>query len=453
MLFATQWEPTNVPTPMVCVSNEGTPWVEGCIRQHPEILWLADEEVRKTEEGDATLEGGYSEQIFGQKYIEFDRTIMTLHCLKLILNGSDGAYETFTADQPEGIRLSRESFSALHVMGQELLTSGWGGLNEMEMAQALGAGLVLGDIGKSERARALFKPYGIGAPDHDDFHEEVMQVLTKHPEMSLSFARLPDAAQKLLTETVHLAHYGHITHLEGGAEMFTQLAECRPILQDSAMLSFDLLVHICDVAGAFGHRNNHSSLVYTEPSFQAMEAVGDSVRLLADPEKSEIDAYNHYLGVRAAWLGLNADDPYERALARIGAMLRLFTPEEGAVLKKAMVALDPDQKAHIALALDIQEKDPLHLRTPTYMPAVLINLSNNLSLGNTKEDRLFQAVKSGLPFIAKVLTQHRKLVAKGNIDPRIPLCFNGVAGAAKNAPELLQGDFSIDKEGNVMFGS
>ena len=76
-----------------------------CVRQHPEILWLADSNVRKTEEGQATLQGTYSEQLFGQKYVEFDRTIMTIHCLKLILDGSDKAYQTFTASQPKDAKL------------------------------------------------------------------------------------------------------------------------------------------------------------------------------------------------------------------------------------------------------------------------------------------------------------------------------------------------------------
>ena len=67
--------------PMVFIPIEGKLWVEECVKQYPETLWLADRDVRKTEEGDPTLENTYSEQLFGQKYIEFDRTIMGLHSL------------------------------------------------------------------------------------------------------------------------------------------------------------------------------------------------------------------------------------------------------------------------------------------------------------------------------------------------------------------------------------
>lgn len=439
------------PKPIIFSQLKGKLWVKECVKQHPEILCLADRDVRKTEEGQATLKGSYSKQLFGQKYIEFDRTIMTIYCLQLILDGSDKAYETFTEAQSASVKLSKESFNTLHLQGQSLLKSKWEGLSELQMAQAMETALVLGDIGKSEKARALFKPYKIEAPDHDDFHGEVMQVLKTHPEMCPSFARLPAAAKKLLVETANLAHYGHITHLEGGTEMFTGLKKNSRVLKDFTMLSFDLFVHTCDVAGALGHVDNQSSLVYTEPSHLAMQAMGDALKILSKPKKMEIDAYNAYLKVCASWLGLSSTDKYDRVLARIGAMLRLFTAEEGRVLKKAMLDLDSNTRDKIALALDIKEKESLNLRTPTYIPAVLVNLSKNSELGTSKEKRLVKAITIGLPFIARILEQHKKLVVSGKIDPKIPLCFNVAAGIAKKSPNLLSGKFKIDqKNGNVL---
>lgn len=441
-------ETSTISKPMVFDSTECKLWVKNCIKQHPEILWLADKDVCKTEEGHATLEGSYSEQLFGQKYIEFDRTIMTIYCLKLILDGSDRAYEIFTADQNVNVKLSRKSFAALHLQAKHILESGFKGLSKLEIAQAIETALVLGDIGKSEKAREQFKPYGIGAFDHDDFHGEAMQVLQKHPQICPSFVKLPTAAKKLLIDTANLAHYGHITHLEGGREMFARLKKNSQILRNPIMLSFDLFVHTCDVTGALGHVNNKSSLVYTEHSHLAIQAMGSAVKVLLKPRSSEIDAYNAYLKIRASWLGLNFKDQSERILAKIGAMLRLFTVEEGTILKKAMLSLNYDISSKIFLALDIQE-DLLNLRTPTYMPAVLVNLLNNHELGVSRKERLFQAIKIGLPFIAKVLEHHKNLALSGKINPKIPLCFNKAARVAKLSPSLLNGKFYIDQKGNV----
>lgn len=443
--YADETEPSK---PIIFSSMKGRQWVEKCVEQHPETLWLADANVRKTEEGKATLQETYSEQLFGQKYIEFDRTIMTIQCLKLILDGSDEAYSAFTAAQPEEAKLSLGSFQTLHLQGERLLKSKWEGMSELQMAQAMETALVLGDIGKSEKGRDLFKPYDIKAPDHDDFYGEAIQVLVQHPKLCPSFAKLSTSAKNLLAEIANLAHYGHVTHLEGGLGMFSKLKESSIPFKDPLALSFDLFVHTCDVAGALGYVNNHSSLVYTEPVHQALQAMGDAVRVLSNPHKNELDAYNAYLNVRASWLGLDSENSSDRVLTRIGAMLRLVTLEDGTVLRKSMLELDTSMRDRIAAQLDIQQKDQPS-RTPTYMPAVLVNLSNNSQLGRTKEERLSKAITIGLPFIARVLEAHKELMAKGKIDPNIPLNFNKIAGVAKASPSLLTKEFYIDEEGYV----
>lgn len=436
--------------PIIYSSYEGRQWVEECVKQHPEILWLADSNVRQTEEGQAIIQGSYSEQLFGQKFVEFDRTIMTIHCLKLILDGSDKAYEVFTAAQPTASKLTKDSFQALHMQGQKLLTSKWQGLSMLEMANAMETALVLGDIGKSEKARELFRPYGVCQPDHDDFHGEAMLVIEKNSNLCPSFARLSSSAKNLLIEVANLAHYGHITHLEGDLSMFSKLKDCEIACKDPVALDFDLFVHTCDVAGALGHVNNQSSLVYNEYTHRAMQAMEDSVRVLSNPLKTESDAYQAYVKVRASWLGLNADDSSDRVLVRIGAMLRLFSVEEGCILREAMNQLPINVQQKIAAQLDVQKQNQLY-RTATYMPAVLVNLSNNLQLGSSQQKRLCNAISLGLPFIASVLEKYKEMLANLEIDPCIPLNFNGIAGVVKASPDSLNKEFSIDKDGNVFF--
>lgn len=435
-------------TPTVFSPLEGIQWVEQCVDQHPEILWLADSHVQKTEEGLANLDASYSEQLFGQKYVEFDRTITSIHCLKLILDGSDEAYQIFTASQPTDVKLSRESFGALHRQAQELLKSQWQGMSQLQVAQAMETVVVLGDIGKSDKARDLFKPYGIQAPDHDDFYGEAVQIILQHPTLCPSFSSLSTTAKQLLVKTAKLAHYGHITHLEGGPVMFDPLKESAIASKDPIALSFDLFVYTCDVAGALGHVNHQTSLVYTEPTHQAMQAMVEAVKVLSNPSKTQMDAYNSYLSVRASWLGLDASVHSDRVLSRIGAMLRLFTIEEGLMLRKAFHELDLANRNQIQTELDDHHQD-LDRRTPTYMPAVLVNLSNNPALGKTKEERLTQAIIIGLPFIARVLERHRKMLLKKEVDSRFPLNFNRVAGIVKTSPHSLGGKFSIDREGTV----
>lgn len=436
-----------IPQPVAVL--EAKQWVTNIVTQYPEIQWLANAEVRKTEEGQAAVDKPYSEQLFGQKFIEFDRSLMSLYCLKLILDGSDKSYQEFTAAQSDNVKLSKDSFLALHQQGQNLLKSNYQGMSPGEMRQAFETALVLGDMGKSEKARAIFNKYGAQAPDHDDFHGQAMQILKDHPALSRSFSRLSYRSKQLLVKVANLAHYGHVTHLEGGPAMFTKLKQSAVPSSDPTALSFDLFVHTCDVAGAQGHVNNKSSLVYTETTHRAMQAMANACRILSDPSKTETDAYDAYLTVRASWLGLNPSDRDDRVLIRIAAMLRLFTPEEGVSLKNAIQQLDQQDRERIVAELDVRLGEEIG-RTPTYMPAVLVNLYNNPSLGTTSSERLSQAVIRGLPFIAKVLQQHKVQLMQHLANPEIPLNFNKIAGVAKSTPDLLQQKpFSIDAEGNV----
>lgn len=433
--------------PLVFSSIEDSAWLTQCVEQYPELLWLADRKVRKTEEGQPSLSESYSQQLFGEKFVEFDRTVMSIKCLKCILDGSESAYQCFTSAQPIDLKLSIQSFNNLHERGKKLLQSEWGGLNEAQIAQAMETALVLSDMGKSEKARALFKPYGVCAPDHDDFYAQAMQILNENPTLCPSFLNLSILARGLLGKTAGLAHYGHITHLEGGLEMFDNLKVIAP--QDPFALFFDLFIHTCDVAGALGHVNNQSSLVYTERTHKAMQAMTDAVSMLVNPCSDELDVYNRYLSTRASWLDLDPDKSSTRVLSRIAAILRLYTPEDGKTLQKTFFELETDLQESIIAQLDVHAH-PRFIRTPTYIPAVLVNLSNNLELGKTPQERLSNALTIGLPFISRALKTYEELLINGQFDPEVPLNFNKIAFFAKSDPRaLIDAQIFIDAEGNI----
>lgn len=286
----------------VSVISEGRMWVNKVIIQYPEITWPAEPQVRNTGEGQA--DQSYSEQLYGQKFTQFDRSLMSLYCLKLILDGSDKAYQEFTLAQPENVRLTRESFQQLHEQGTSLLNSKYQNLLPAQMQQAMETALVLGDMGKSEKARDLFRPFGVNAPDHDDFYGEALEILKKHPRLSRSFSRLPFAAKQLLSKVANL----HQPNLEGSPSMFTKLKDSKIAATDPTALSFDLFVHTCNAAGALGHVNNTSSLAYTQQTHLAMQAMAIACQVLSDPAKTEVDAYDAYLSSELFGWGTTADD-------------------------------------------------------------------------------------------------------------------------------------------------
>jgi hypothetical protein len=139
----------------------------------------------------------------------------------------------------------------------------------------------------------------------------------------------------------------------------------------------------------------------------------------------------------------------DRVLTRIGAMLRLFSLEEGRILRESFLKIPADLRGKIVEQLDSKMGEDF-ARTPTYMPAVLVNLANNPQLGASKEERLGQAVVLGLPFLSKILEMHKLALKEQKANPNIPLNFNKAAGVAKSAPNDLLKEFKIDAEGNVV---
>ena len=424
-------------------------WVDRYVEECPELLWLADKKVHKTEEGRASRSKSWSEAIFGERFVEFDRSLMSLYCMDLILDGSRQAYQSFTKEQPVSIRLTKDHFRQLHSMGKKLMKN-HPKLGEEQVRRLFELTLILGDIGKSEAARAIFAPYGADSFDHDIFTVQALQVLKTHPALSPTLCMLAPGARKLLFRVARLAHYGHIAHLEGGPEVFAKLKESEVIRDgDEYALNFDFFVHICDVAGALGHVSNQSSLVLNERVYSTIEAMMEACRLLLDPEKTEDDAYQSYLTTRAEWLGFTENSKEEQVLTRIATWLRLHTPEEGAVVKTTVQALPQVDQDRIFMLFDpYGEKRPKCM--VAYVPAVMVNLLNDPSLGEDRHQRISQAVARGAPFIAKVLEKQRETLAEGKADPKVPLNFNKVAGAVKEqAYHLPDAKFCIEKDGMV----
>ena len=408
------------PPPPVAVPIEGKAWVQKMIALYPEIEWLGSAHKKPPISSAAS----YSEEIFGQKFAEFDRLVMSLYCLDLILDGSDQAYQKFTASQPESVKLSKESFRALHSQCSAILRSRFFGSFPFEMRQALETTIILKALCKSVKSREIFNETSLS-------FEQTLQLLQKNPQLSPSFAKLSLRSKHRISKASGLVPYDPITHLEGGPALFSPLKQSNLLAMDPEAWSFDLYVHICDTAGSLGDLNRHSSLAYTENTHRAFEAAANSCRLLTNPLKSESDAYDDYLATRAAWVGFNPAHSEERLLTRIAAMLELFTPVEGMELKKSIMLLSEQGRERIITQLS-QTSYP----APRHLSEVLVNLSHF-----SQPPGIASAVVRGLPFLTAVLEQ---------APHEVPLNFSSIAEIAKKSPDLLlQKSFNINGGGHV----
>lgn len=290
--------PVQAAAPIVNPLSEQRNWVGKIAVLYPEIFWLANPGITKTEEGHAPAGNSFSQMLFSEKFVEFDRALLSLYSLKLILDGSDKAYQEWTAAQPENVRLLKGSFNTLHEQARSLLTSNYQGLTSAQIQQAMETMLALGGIGKSENGRRKFNGLSVTATDPDEFYEQAITVLKNYPRLSRSFSRLSYLAKQLLQKTANLINCQQLLQREASPALFAKLKKSNLAATDPTALSLVLFVETCKLAGTLGDVNNTSSLAYTEQAHQAMQAIGVACRLLADPMSTELDAYNCYLSFR-----------------------------------------------------------------------------------------------------------------------------------------------------------
>ena len=124
-------------------------------------------------------------------------------------------------------------------------------------------------------------------------------------------------------------------------------------------------------------------------------------------------------------------------------MLRLFSPAEGQAL--AAVAKKLDTSVQETLANDFDTSQEVSSVTPTYVPAVFVNIYGAI---DDKNEALKQILTSTLPFVLKVQRDHRQ---SEKFDPSLTLSFNGVAGFVKQNPSQLNAEtpYYIDADGTV----
>lgn len=414
---------------------------------YPEIAWFADENVAATAEGtgSSTSEPTWSRCLMqnglipttNKKYIELERMLHSLVCFHLLCQGGRNAHQYWIQAQI-GNTLTFDAFRSLHLRVPD----------SVELRTAIIASLVYSDLGKTPEAKRRAAAQGIVQNDHDDFMEAVYSApLDKRRAIIPSFANLLPQVQTLILD-IHLAcplHWGHAFHLEDGARMFARLLANRRTSPDHILPAF--LIQVCDVAASAAHVNLRGAVAFTEATYLGYESILKVVQELSasqDKTNAELVLENltaecsHKLGYRD-W----SDLPKKQLLSRIGAFLRLHTPEAGAQLKTtAEASLTPADWALLQTVFGLQTGVNIWKRNPTYMPTVLLNL---FGIAGTEPER-YQRVLRGVLFMANICMRYQAL---GNHNHDSPLCFNGLAGQAKNYSEF----FKITQEPEISWGT
>lgn len=421
--------------------QEDITWVQELVQKYPELNWFSTYSISQSlEEKD---EHRYSMRMFQKQVPEFDRAIMSIYCLQTFLKGKYEDYLEFVSHQARTSQLEWQSFimNQNHIQG---IMTRVPNIKERELIHLFEFAIIFNEVFKSGILQKKLEELGLKSKEYKDV---VLEAIQHIEQLFPSYQYLSTYQQELFSQIILTINFDQIIRLEGGPEMFSSLKQSAII--DKNPLSFEMgfFIYSCGVAGTLGHVNQRSSLMYTEDLHKCLMAVRSACYLLKD--QTELAAYNYYLSMRATWLGLDAGSPLHRVLTRIGAMLMLYKPEEGKILKESLLKLAAEDLALVVEEFNANRKE-MRYCISTCLPSVLINLANNAMLGDVQRERLEQTIRIGLPFLAKVLKFQKDAAHRHEIEGGLPLNFDQIAKVAEDSPEhLKERSFQVDEEGNV----
>jgi hypothetical protein len=408
-------------------------WARQMCKEYPELkLLLASTYQFSPEEVKYNTTQSWSEQLNGIKCPEFDKTLTSIVNLHLIFDGSYKSYKDFVSQQKTN-RLSFQNFQFLHKIAINLKE------RDPEVLKRIERILVIHDAGKNNAIRQRAKQFDIQEPDVHLFLKEVLQIC---PKIVPTYYALSEE-DKLLMRRIDVFHFGHIAHVEGGAEML-QALKTSALLDCTHTLKLRFMIDICEISAYLGHVDNRGSLSLDNHTFQIIEMVICAIEHLKTHTIEE--SFRYYLNKRAKILGLTLDEQ-TAILIKIACLMRILDPVEAKIILETLSTLSIESLKKIQVALS-----PLILRnerTPTYVPAFLLNLFTAVKESMPAKDALTYTIKYGIPFVARVQEDFRYRM-KGK-SASVTLTYNVAAIQIKTNPHKIENtQFEITPTGEVL---
>jgi len=340
--------------------------------RYPELKWLTGK-THVTPEGiiedrDKPL----SVQLFGEKHIEFDKTLVSIFCLFWLL---EGEYDSFVECQQREARLSKESFSNLKKYVEDIL---------IEVGKEIGKGIsegiealivftVLNDLGKVESVvQWVRSKTAIEEVDHDKILE---MGLRENPGEFPSYNKLHERIKKWLLEGLQAQfNFAQFVQAENVPNNLKGLAG----VSNKALGLFNLHA-LFDMAGAAGHIKYNGSLTLTDATYKDVMLCVDSTNLVASQKASVVYVYDNYLHERGKSLGLDVRRETERSLLRICCLLRYHTKDQAKAVISAYEKLDVHDWHILRQELCTTGIDDGQAILLYYAPALFLNCQSAMS--------------------------------------------------------------------------
>ena len=303
-------------------------------------------------------------ELYGENYVEINRTLISMLALKWLMNNN---YESFTCQQISLTKLRPESFSRLRSLFRE-------GLQSADDIYALLVATMVNDVGKDPD---LFKEVvdKVGESAIGKNHDMVAYIAaeaqlipligefassTKEDIMlGLQFGSGLNAAQLAQAENVPANLKGALV-MKGHGQAF-------------ALKYMELLL---DVAGADGHMNTRCAKALSEPTFQALMTSRQVLQSIVSGSCDLRTGYDQVLAQRGKMLEakgftrLSVSIDSERALLRLLTMSRTASLEQAELIDDAFRSLSEKTKKALVAGLSVDGYNDGVAILPYYIPAL-----------------------------------------------------------------------------------
>ncbi|MDR2901504.1 MAG: hypothetical protein LBU87_00125, partial [Lactobacillales bacterium] len=298
-------------------------------------------------------------QVFSNKrvtdYIEFDRAAVSLLCLQWLIRDD---YDKFTHNQKKKIKLSKTSFRKLQRYVQDLVQT------DEELESAIYA-TICNDMGKTKKVVAAYrKQIGHNDSDHDKIYSTLIE---KRPELFPGIAHLSEKQKKYLIQGLKTNF--NLGQLVQGENVPASLISIKKLSAPAKNLF--ILHSFLDIAGSSGHIDHNGSLVMNETMTRVFLIALDVLS-----KKITVQSYNEFLFKFGQIAGISVVNSETYALARLAALSRCYTKDEGKTIQKAWQKLSSITRAVLTKELRISGLKDETAILLYYAPAFIENLKN-----------------------------------------------------------------------------
>ncbi|KAH8748685.1 hypothetical protein F5882DRAFT_489810 [Hyaloscypha sp. PMI_1271] len=334
--------------------------------------------------------------LFGQAFDEVNRTLVSVLALRWLVNGQ---YETFVSNQPQPVRLTRESFDWMRDLFVHFF-------RDPDELYALISVVVINDLGKDEELTLDY--HDLTGDDISTLNHDMILIKAVDAGLVHCLDRLPGDQKQDVVCGLRLGakfNFGQLAQAENAPACLSSLMDMR-----SRPHAFELhfLEQLLDIAGAAGHMDWTCAKKLVEPIIQAYRNAYDAATGVIAGNLGLRDGYDLILVRRAQLLQeegfreLNVRDPEDRALMRLLCMAGVADVEGAKLFDETWATLEIVTKKSLVHSLNIDGSTMEPAVQPTYMPALL---TQAVDVDGPRSRRTKQAyLRSALRYLVRVMT-------------------------------------------------